>query len=137
MTLNEDTLRFIHRHGTDDVRTLALQARKFPLVDMPAAITQIAGRQAASEKVPTWAQTEGILYPAHLSLEQCSSELTARYKAEIISNLREAEQQVAEAADLSIPATTRSVPASTLADLTGGFGIDCAFLAPSSGRRLT
>ena len=74
MILNEDTLHFIRAHRSDDVRALALQARRDPSVDMPAAITQIAGWQVAKEKVPTWAQTEGILYPVHLSLEQCSSE---------------------------------------------------------------
>ena len=111
MTLNEDTLRFIREHRQGDVRSLALQARKYPSVDMPAALTQIAGWQAAKGKVPTWAQTEEILYPVHLSLEQCSSELTARYKAGII---RELEGET---------------PTGTLTDLTGGFGIDCAFLS--------
>lgn len=111
MTLNEDTLRFIREHRRDDVRALALQARKYPSVNMPAAITQIAGWQAAKEKVPAWAQTEGILYPAHLSLEQCSSELTARYKAGIIQELE------------------GKASAGTFTDLTGGFGIDCAFLS--------
>lgn len=109
MTLNEDTLRFIRLHAADDVRVLALQARKYPSVDMPAAITQIAGRQAAKEKVPTWAHTEGILYPAHLSLEQCSSETTARYKATVIAN--------------------SGHRCHSFTDLTGGFGIDCAFLS--------
>ncbi len=110
MTLNEDTLRFIREHRQDDVRALALQARKYPSVDMPAAITQIAGWQAAKENVPAWAQTEDILYPAHLSLEQCSSEVTARYKAEILAKSGSA--------------------CNTFTDLTGGFGIDCAFLSP-------
>lgn len=109
MTLTEDTLRFIREHSDDDVRTLALRARNYPSVDVPAAITQIAGRRSAREKVPSWAQTDGILYPAHLSLEQCSSEATARYKADIIAR--------------------HSAPHHTLTDLTGGFGIDCAFLS--------
>lgn len=109
MRLSEETLRFIRKHRRDDVRTLALQARKYPDVDMPAAITQIAGWQAAREKVPAWAENDNILYPAHLSLEQCSSEPTARYKANIIARS---------------PGSRH-----TFADLTGGFGIDCAFLA--------
>lgn len=110
MTLSEDTLRFIHEHRNDDVRALALQARKYPAVEMPAAITQIAGWQIAKEKVPTWAGIDEILYPVHLSMEQCSSEITARYKAEIIA---------AGATDKT----------DTFTDLTGGFGIDCAFLS--------
>lgn len=108
MTLNEDTLLFIREHRQDDVRSLALQARKYPAVDMPAAITQIAGWQVAKEKVPSWAAKEELLYPVHLSLEQCSSEITARYKAEII---------------------TKAGSHHNFTDLTGGFGIDCAFLS--------
>ena len=106
MQLSPETLRFIKEHQQDDVRQLALQARKHPLVDMPAAIMQIAGRQTAAEKIPSWQSVEGILYPRHLSLEQCSSELTARYKATLATG-------------------------KTMTDLTGGFGIDCAFLATS------
>lgn len=84
MELNGETLRFIREHCKDDVRSLALQAPKYPDVDMPVALTQIAGRQAAAEKIPSWHEEEGVLYPRHLSLEQCSSEATARYKASII-----------------------------------------------------
>ena len=107
MTLNDDTLRFIREHRTDDVRKLAFRSHSYPNVDMPAALTQIAGWQQACEKVPSWAATEGILYPPHLSLEQCSSEITARYKCEIL----------------------KDTPTGSLTDLTGGFGIDCSFLS--------
>ena len=86
MPLSQDTLRFIREHRRDDVRSLALQARRYPSVDMPAAITQISGWQVAKEKIPAWAKNDDILYPAHLSLEQCSSQATAQYKAEIITN---------------------------------------------------
>lgn len=109
MTLSQETIRFIRTHRLDDVRSLALQSRKYPAVDMPAAITQIAGWQAAKEKIPAWAEKEDILYPVHLSLEQCSSEVTAQYKVEIIA--KSGSQR------------------NTFTDLTGGFGIDCAFLS--------
>ncbi|WP_373840858.1 THUMP-like domain-containing protein [Bacteroides heparinolyticus] len=117
---NPETLAFIHEHRNDDVRTLALKTGKYPSVDMPAAITQIAGRQTVREKVPAWAEQEGILYPAHLSLEQCSSELTARHKADIIRRIRHAS-----ASENKIPDGVEG----TFTDLTGGFGIDCAFLS--------
>lgn len=102
--LSPEMLQFIRAHRTEDVRTLALQARKYPQVDMAAAVVQIAGWQIAEKKVPLWAQTEGIQYPAHLSMEQCSSEITARYKASWLKG-------------------------DTMADLTGGLGVDCSFLA--------
>ena len=120
MPLSPDTLRFIREHRRDDVRSLALQARRYPSVDMPAAITQISGRQIAKEKIPAWAGNENILYPAHLSLEQCSSQVTAQYKAEIIGNLPRTRQE-------------HPAKAGTFTDLTGGFGIDCAFLSSRFG----
>ena len=126
MPLSQDTLRFIREHRRDDVRSLALQARRYPSVDMPAAITQISGWQIAKEKIPAWAENEHILYPAHLSLEQCSSQATAQYKAEIITNLLHTEQE--HPAQNSTPAS-----AGTFTDLTGGFGIDCAYLSSRFG----
>ena len=98
------TLRFVQEHEHDDVRRLALQAARWPDVDMAAALQQIAGLQVARSKVPTWATVDGILYPPHLSLEQCSSEQTARYKAALVQG-------------------------ASLCDLTGGLGVDFAFMA--------
>lgn len=117
---NPETLSFIRAHGNDDVRTLALQAAKYPEVDMSAAVTQIAGRQMVKEKIPTWAEQEDLLYPVHLSLEQCSSEPAARHKAEIVRRIRHAS-----ASENKMPDEAEG----TFTDLTGGFGIDCAFLS--------
>ena len=119
---SQDTLHFIRTHRREDVRLLALQAHRYPSLDVPAAITQISGWQIAREKIPAWAENEKILYPVHLSLEQCSSEVTARYKAEIINRLLKPEQQSSE--ENATPVSGNSVT-----DLTGGFGIDCAFLS--------
>ena len=79
MELTTETIRFIEENARADVRSLALQAKKYPKVDMAMAVVQIAGRQIAEAKVPTWYRTEGLLYPPHLSMEQCSSEGTAIY----------------------------------------------------------
>ena len=98
------TSDFIEKHQKDDIRKLALQAAKYPDVDFPFALRQIAGRQIAAVKIPSWSGRGEMLYPAHLSLEQCSSEITARYKASVFQGKK-------------------------LVDLTGGFGVDCAFLA--------
>ena len=112
--MNEATLDFIRQHADDDVRRLALQGAKNPEVDLTWALDQIAGRQQARTKLPTWAATDGIIYPPHLSMEQCSSEQAARYKANILSHDR--------------PFTT-SHSRLSLIDLTGGFGVDFAFMA--------
>ena len=84
MQISPETQLFIRQHQTDDIRILALQGRKYPNVDMQPAITQIAGRQVAAEKIPSWKEINDIWYPKHLSLEQCSSEVTAHYKATLL-----------------------------------------------------
>ena len=104
MQLSAETIAFIEEHARADVRSLALQAKKYPGVDMAMAVVQIAGRQIAEAKSPSWYRVEGLLYPKHLSMEQCSSEATALYKAGLVEG-------------------------ETFADLTGGFGIDCSFLS--------
>lgn len=103
--LNEATRDFIRQHLDADVRRLALQGGRDPEVDLPLALEQIAGRQKARSKIPSWAAIDGILYPPHLSMEQCSSEQTAQYKAKIAGE------------------------GNLFVDLTAGFGVDTAFIA--------
>ena len=102
--MNTATRDFIESHLKDDVRKLALQ--KFPDgVDKMLVLNQIEARQRLSKKVPSWASNPDLLFPKHISIEQCSSELTAKYKASIISG------------------------GDTFVDLTGGLGIDSYFLS--------
>lgn len=103
--MNEATLEFIRIHADEDVRQLAFLGKKHPEVDMAYALDQIAGRQKARVKIPSWAATDGIVYPPHLSMEQCSSEQTARYKARIAGEGK------------------------MIVDLTAGFGVDMAFMS--------
>ena len=100
------TKQFIVRHRHDDVRHLALSAKtsREPDVDLPAAIIQIAGRQIIKDKLPSWHETDDLVYPQKLSLEQCSSEKTAHYKASLVAG-------------------------DSFVDLTGGFGVDCAYIS--------
>ena len=102
--MDNETLKFIAEHRNDDVRTLALQAARYPSVDMREAVMQIEGWQHACSKLPEWAAVEGIVYPPRISMEQCSSSATALYKASLMQG-------------------------STFADLTGGFGIDCSYIS--------
>ena len=121
--MNQATLDYVRQHADDDVRMLALRGCKDSEVDLTLALQQIAGRQTARHKLPTWAATEGLLYPPHLSMEQCSSEQTALYKQRIAARLcREAQ---------SLDATAQSLDAwaKRLVDLTGGFGVDFSFMS--------
>ena len=103
--MNEATLEFIRIHADEDVRQLAFLGKKNPEVDMAYALDQIAGRQKARVKIPSWASIDGIVYPPHISMEQCSSEQTARYKASIAGY------------------------GDKIVDLTAGFGVDMAFMS--------
>lgn len=85
--MNQATLDFIRQHQDGDVRQLAFLGCKYPEVDMPFALDQIRGRKMARVKLPRWASIDGIIYPPHISMEQCSSEQTALYKAELAARL--------------------------------------------------
>ena len=112
MLINEKTWEFVRQHANDDVRKLALQGTRDGEVDLPMALQQIAGWQTASRKLPSWAAVEDVVYPPHLNMEQCSSERTARYKAQIVGR------------------------GDTFVDLTGGFGIDFYWLSQGFQQRI-
>lgn len=122
--LNKDTCDFIRQHRMDDVRQLALQGCRNPEVNLREALVQIAGWQQARIKLPQWTATEGLVYPPHLPMEQCSSQLTAEYKRNIIERVRRAE------ASNEMTEADVKTPQGTLTDITGGLGIDCSYLAP-------
>ena len=112
LEMNQATLDFIREHAEADVRRLALQGTKNPEVDLTFALEQIAGRQKAKTKLPSWAALDGIIWPPHLSMEQCSSEQTARYKAFIAGK------------------------GALIVDLTAGFGVDMAFISQGFQRAI-
>ena len=124
--MNQATQDFIRQHQDEDVRQLAFLGSKYPEVDMPFALDQIRGRKMARVKLPRWASLEGIIYPPHISMEQCSSESTALYKAELAARL------------LSLPASSSGIEMKAeneieFVDLTGGFGVDFSYIAARLG----
>ena len=150
------TAEFIREYRERDIRQLALQANRFPDVDMPYALDQIQGWQIARRKLPKWAACDGVIFPPHLSMEQCSSEPTAQYKLNLAMEWTcriESSENEVESSELRVensaegvnnsseqPATlnsqlsTLNFHASSMTDLTGGFGVDfsftsCAFAA--------
>jgi len=104
VSMNQETKQFIFENKDADVHQLALQASRFPFVEMLLAIRQITGKQKVKSKIPLFYNTEDILYPVQLSLEQSSSESTANYKSSLCRGY-------------------------SLVDLTGGFGVDCCFMS--------
>ncbi len=119
--MNQATQNFIRQHQDDDVRQLAFLGSKYPEVDMPFALDQIRGRKMARVKLPRWASLEGIIYPPHISMEQCSSESTALYKAELAARL------------LALPVSSSFSEEIGFVDLTGGFGVDFSYIAARLG----
>lgn len=109
------TIEFIQQHRNDDVRQLAFLAAKYPDVDAAYALDQIRGWQIARKKLSKWAEVDGLQYPPHLSMEQCSSEQTALYKAQIARRIFDA-----------LPTDNAD---QLFVDLTGGFGVDFSFIA--------
>ncbi|MBW3094097.1 SAM-dependent methyltransferase [Bifidobacterium sp. 64T4] len=116
--MNEETRAFVAAHRMENVRDLALHAKRSESVDMPLALDQIAGWQTARTKLPEWAACDGVIYPPHLSMEQCSSQATARYKASV------AERIIGAGAAEN----------GSMVDLTGGFGVDFSYMARGFAR---
>lgn len=143
--MNDETREFVAMHRDEDVRELALKAKRVEGLDLSLALDQIAGWQIASKKLPQWASYEGIIYPPHISMEQCSSQFTAQYKSEIaqtllasaatvrarVSDSAESDMQTAKNVfQLSdSPESDTLVAKRAMVDLTGGFGVDFSYLA--------
>ena len=123
LCIDDRTKDFISKHLKDDVNRLALA--KFPDdIDREFVVRQIHARQVLNKKLPSWAENDELIFPKKLSLEQSSSELTALYKKSLLSNVDEmARIAICENQCQSVVMTK------TLIDLTGGMGVDTAFLS--------
>ena len=97
--LHIDIQNFINQNLNTDSSKLALKKNPFPEVNYTTIINQIIAKKKAKDKLPTWYLSENIIYPEKISIEQTSSETTAKYKASLVSG-------------------------ENLIDCTGGFGID-------------
>ena len=108
MVVPDDNLQaFIKQHAGEDAHRLLLSALRYPDIDMEFAVRQIEGKRKAIEKLPSLVGKKDFIYPVKLSMEQCSSEQTAMYKSSLVDGL-------------------------SVADLTGGLGIDALFMSGRS-----
>ena len=129
MNISKATLDFVCKHANDDVRKLALSAKRADGLDLSFALDQIAGRQKAKVKLPSWFEMADkamgedadernfLVFPPHISMEQCSSEQTARYKKRVLDRV------LASVLDQGWPRNAHFI------DITGGFGVDFSYLA--------
>lgn len=112
--MTREFIDFVRTHENEDTARLLLSAARYPDIDMPLAVQQIEGRRAAREKWPSLLQYDTILYPPRLNREQASSDETALHKVYVANELCGEESFL------------------TVADLTGGMGIDCIAFARHS-----
>ncbi|SHK74211.1 class I SAM-dependent methyltransferase [Flagellimonas taeanensis] len=99
---------FISENLNTDTMSVLLQKPQFEGVSQKELVTQLEAKKKSRDKLPTWFHSSNIYYPNRLNIEQTSSEATASYKAKIVSG-------------------------KSLADLTGGFGVDCYFFSERIG----
>ena len=97
--LQPEIQQFISENGSVNINQLALKKNPFPEIPYSVLLNQIAAKQKAKDKLPTWYHVNNIIYPEKISIEQTSSEITAKYKASLLSG-------------------------TSVIDLTGGFGVD-------------
>jgi hypothetical protein len=100
----ETEIEFIQRHRFEDTNKLILQSALFKDVNVKKLAAQILARQKAARKLPEWSANETLIFPPAISVEQCSSEATAKYKAGLVSGTK-------------------------LTDITGGMGVDCCYMS--------
>jgi hypothetical protein len=96
--LRENEIQFIQENLHRDPVAIALEAAKYPDLDIPLLVGQIKARQKLKDKMPHWVANEKVFFPPSLALEQSSSEETAHFKASLLSG--------------------------KVVDLTGGMGLD-------------
>lgn len=104
--LNPDIESFIEKNKNLSAAQLMLKGKAPKGAAMADIAVQVAARQKAAYKLPQWAATPHIIYASALSMEQCSSQAAAQYKASLAQG-------------------------ATLLDLTGGMGVDCFYLSQS------
>jgi hypothetical protein len=102
--LAPEVQEFLKENAQTPLSTFILKGSPFPDISIQALAQQLEGRRKAKDKLPLWQQTEGLLFPPKLNLEQTSSAATATYKAKLMVG-------------------------NTLADGTGGFGIDTYYFS--------
>ena len=121
--MNSDNFRsFILEHGDEDPARLLLSRDKWKDIDIGLAAATIQARRKLKSKVPAWHAEPGLVFPLRLSTEQCSSQRTAMYKAEVARQLLEETESASSGAGI--------------ADLTGGMGVDCWAFSKAAGHVL-
>lgn len=137
MKLTDKELQFIKENINTPASTLSLSKKRPACVDFALCLKCIDGNQKMRKKVPLWAANLSLIYPYPLSLEQCSSQLTAEYKASLCSKIFTSTLPYKSSSFFSAASSVASAVTATalgssnmlIADITGGMGVDSYFLS--------
>ena len=124
---------FVTSHLDADTSRLILDRKKYPMIDMDLAVSCIESRRKLKGKVQEWYDEPGLIFPRKLSAEQCSSSQTGRYKSEvaekIVRSLDFARDDREGGDDRE-----REIGRWTIADMTGGLGVDSWFFSRKASK---
>lgn len=127
----EKLRNFVSEHISDDVTRLVLDRKKWPEIDMELAVACIESRRKLKGKVQQWYDNPDLVFPFKLSAEQCSSSATGVYKAALAETIAMSSME-----DLQVMAEGEGHPSWSIADLTGGLGVDSWFFSQKASRVL-
>ena len=102
--LQPEVQQFIIDNLNSDITKLILKGSPFENITIQELSNQIISKKKSQKKLPTWFTSENIYYPPKISIEQTSSEETAKHKANLLSG-------------------------DAIIDITGGFGIDTYYFS--------
>ncbi|PUV24345.1 THUMP-like domain-containing protein [Sphingobacterium athyrii] len=105
LILQKEVQLFLEKNLDESPVKIALKKSPFEGISSSELAAQLDGIQRARTKIPLWAATPGIYFPAKLNLEQCSSEKTALFKSSLIQE------------------------GTNLIDATSGFGVDSFYFS--------
>lgn len=98
--LHPEVQSYINNNLKVSIEQFIFKGSPFKDVSVQELANQVIAKQKSEKKLPIWFQTKNIYYPPKLSIEQTSSEITAKYKSKLVNG-------------------------DSIIDITGGFGVDC------------
>lgn len=132
-----DLLKFTEEHQEDDVTKLILNRDKWPEIDIELAVNTIVSRRKLKGKVDDWAEHPDLIFPLTLSAEQCSSQVTGIYKANLAEKIARFSKQDSLGGNSESNISTRTSSQDwTIADLTGGLGVDTWYFSQKASKVL-
>ena len=130
----ERLTEFVIKHLNDDTSRLILDRGKYPDIDIDLAVSCIESRRKLKGKVQEWYEQDGMIFPLKLSAEQCSSSATGKYKAELAERIVKGFLDSLRSLEMTEEQSDSGNREWTIADLTGGLGVDSWFFSQKASK---